>query len=39
MKAMLINRVGDVGLLLAMFIIIKEFNTLDYYTVYSLLGA
>lgn len=39
MKAMLINRVGDVGLLLAMFMIIKEFGTLEYSTIYSLLGG
>ena len=38
MKAMLINRVGDIGLLLAMFIIIKEFGTLEYSTISSLLG-
>lgn len=39
MKAMLINRVGDIGLLLAMFLIIKEFGTLEYSTIYSLLGV
>ena len=39
MKAMLINRVGDIGLLLAMFMIIKEFGTLEYSTIYSLLGV
>ena len=38
MKAMLINRVGDIGLLLAMFMIIKEFGTLEYSTIFSLLG-
>ena len=38
MKAMLINRVGDIGLLLAMFLIIKEFGTLEYSTIFSLLG-
>lgn len=37
MKAMLINRVGDIGLLLAMFLIIKEFGTLEYSTISSLL--
>ena len=31
-KAMLVNRVGDIGLLLAMFLIIKEFGTLEYST-------
>lgn len=36
---MLINRVGDIGLLLAMFLIIKEFGTLEYSTIYSLLGV
>ena len=39
MKAMLINRVGDIGLLLAMFMIIKEFGTLEYSSIYSLLVA
>ncbi len=39
MKAMLINRVGDIGLLLAMFMIIKEFGTLEYSTIFSLLGV
>lgn len=29
-KAMIVNRVGDIGLLLAMFLIIKEFGTLEY---------
>ena len=38
MKAMLINRVGDIGLLLAMLMIIKEFGTLEYSTIYSLSG-
>lgn len=37
MKAMLINRVGDIGLLLAMFLIIREFGTLEYSTISSLL--
>jgi len=39
MKAMLINRVGDIGLVLAMFMIIKECGTLEYSTIYSLLGT
>lgn len=39
MKAMLINRVGDIGLLLAMFMVIKEFGALEYSTIYSLLGV
>ncbi len=38
MKAMLINRVGDIGLLLAMFMIIQEFGTLEYSIIYSLSG-
>ena len=38
MKAMLINRVGDIGLLLAMFLIIKESGTLEFSTIYSLSG-
>ena len=39
MKAMLINLVGDIGLQLAMFMIIKEFWTLEYSSIYSLLVA
>ena len=39
MKAMVINRVGDIGLLLAMYMIIKEFGTLEYSSIYSLLVA
>jgi len=35
MKAMLINRVGDLGLVLAMLMIFKEFGALDFSTVYS----
>ena len=34
MKAMLINRVGDIGLLLAIFMIIKEFGTLEYSSIF-----
>ena len=37
MKAMLINRVGDIGLVLAMLMIFKEFGVLDFSTIYSLL--
>ncbi len=36
-KAMLINRVGDLGLVIAMVMIFKEFGTLDFSTIYSLL--
>jgi len=36
MKAMLINRVGDIGLVLAMFMIIKEFGALEFSTIYGL---
>ena len=38
MKAMLINRVGDIGLVLAMMMIIEEFGALEFSTVYSLLS-
>lgn len=38
MKAMLINRVGDIGLVLAMMKIIEEFGALEFSTVYSLLS-
>lgn len=38
MKAMLINRVGDIGLVLAMIKIIEEFGALEFSTVYSLLS-
>ena len=36
-KAMLINRVGDIGLVLAMLMIFQEFGSLDFSTIYSLL--
>ena len=36
-KAMLINRVGDMGLVLAMLMIFKEFGALDFTTVNGLL--
>ena len=39
MKAMLINRVGDIGLVLAMLMIFKEFGGLDFSTIYSLLAS
>ena len=38
MKAMLINRVGDIGLVLAMVKIIEEFGALEFSTVYSVLS-
>nr|YP_001633646.1 NADH dehydrogenase subunit 5 [Negombata magnifica]CAM06611.1 NADH dehydrogenase subunit 5 [Negombata magnifica] len=38
MKAMLINRVGDIGLVLAMIKIIEEFGALEFSTIYSLLS-
>ena len=34
---MLINRVGDIGLVLAMLMIFKEFGALDFSTIYGLL--
>ena len=37
-KAMIVNRVGDIGLLLAMFLIIKEFGTLEYSTLSGVSG-
>ena len=36
-KAMLINRVGDMGLVLAMLMILKQFNTLEFSTINNLL--
>lgn len=39
MKAMLVNRVGDVGLVLAMLVIFKEFGTLEFSTIDSLLST
>lgn len=39
MKAMLINRVGDLGLVLAMLMIFKEFGTLEFSTIDSLLAT
>jgi len=38
MKAMLINRVGDIGLILAMIKILTEFGTLDFSTLYTLMS-
>ena len=35
-KAMLINRVGDIGLVLAMLLILREFGALEFSTIYSL---
>ena len=36
-KAMLINRVGDTGLILAMFMLVKQFNTLEFSSINNLL--
>nr|WRI02241.1 NADH dehydrogenase subunit 5 [Acanthella acuta] len=38
-KAMLINRVGDIGLVLAMLMILKEFGALEFSTIYNLMAA
>nr|YP_010426368.1 NADH dehydrogenase subunit 5 [Terpios hoshinota]USL48482.1 NADH dehydrogenase subunit 5 [Terpios hoshinota] len=38
MKAMLINRVGDIGLILAMIKILAEFGALDFSTIYSIMS-
>ena len=38
MKAMLINRVGDLGLVLAMIKILEEFGALEFSTIYSIMG-
>lgn len=38
MKAMLINRVGDLGLILAMIHMINEFGTLEFSTIYSIMS-
>lgn len=35
-KAMLINRVGDIGLVLAMFMLIREYGALEFSTLYGL---
>lgn len=37
MKAMLINRIGDIGLVLAMVKIIQQFGVLEFSTLYSIL--
>lgn len=39
MKAILINRVGDIGLVLAMFMLFKEFGTLEFLTISGLVEA
>lgn len=33
---MIVNRIGDLGLILAMFLIIYVYKTLDYATIFSL---
>ena len=38
-KAFVVNRIGDFGFLLAMFLIIAHFGTLDFSTVFSAIGA
>jgi NADH-quinone oxidoreductase subunit L len=38
MKAMLINRVGDIGLVLAMIKILDEFGALEFSTIYSVMS-
>ncbi len=35
MKAMIVNRVGDVGLALAMFVTYSVFKSLDYATIFA----
>ena len=35
-KAMVVNRVGDIGVVLAMLVIFDSFNTLDYASVFAL---
>jgi len=37
MKAMFVNRLGDIGLVLAMLMILKEFGALEFTTINSLL--
>lgn len=39
MKAMIVNRVGDVGLALGMLVTFKEFKTLDFATIFSLVPS
>jgi NADH:ubiquinone oxidoreductase subunit 5 (subunit L)/multisubunit Na+/H+ antiporter MnhA subunit len=36
MKAMIVNRVGDIGLALGMLVAFKEFKTLDFSTIFSI---
>jgi len=36
MKAMIVNRVGDIGLALGMIILFKEFKAFDFATIFSL---
>lgn len=36
MKAMIVNRVGDIGLALGMLVAFKEFKALDFATIFSL---
>jgi NADH-quinone oxidoreductase subunit L len=36
MKAMIVNRVGDIGLALGMIVAFKEFKALDYATIFSM---
>lgn len=38
-KAFIMNRIGDFGFLIAMFIIYVQFNTLEYYELHSILSA
>ena len=38
MKAMLINRVGDIGLILAMLLMVKEFGALEFSTLFEVLS-
>lgn len=37
-KAMLINRVGDMGLILAMLVLFKDFGSLEFSTICSAVG-
>jgi NADH-quinone oxidoreductase subunit L len=39
MKAMIVNRVGDIGLALAMIVAFNEFRALDFATIYSLVPS
>ena len=38
-KAMLVNRVGDIGLVLGMLVLINEYGTLEFTALYAIVGS